>query len=359
MSYRFNPYKVGDWVEGQDFYGRKVLLEQLWGQSNRITHLLGMRRIGKTSVLKQLAGWGKAVYFDLMRTGFDWNDFNLALRQAIWRERQQFPWLTDWEIVQNSANVCELLETLDDAANQAGARVWLLFDEAELLIALGRKNIAALQMFHSVIRSMRAVQVVFASAKELTELDALTALGWHGSPFLNHFPPPIYLSGLDDEAAVALIRQTQNDFPLPVADDVVQAICQCTNKHPYFIQWVCYHLWNKNPNAKTWRVEDVIGITASPPQQILKKDFDYLSDPERHLIRAILTKQPFKPIHHLYLEGLTALGYLRQVEAEYEIANDFFKNWLLDLANQDWTEASNIAAEPTLRLYKKSKKRLK
>jgi hypothetical protein len=89
---------------------------------------------------------------------------------------------------------------------------------------------------------------------------------------------------------------------------------------------------------------------------ILKKDFEYLSDPERQIIRAVLTQQTLPSFYRLYLQGLTALGYLRQLETGYEIGNDFFKNWLLDLENQDWTAASKIAAESTLRLYEKAEK---
>jgi hypothetical protein len=48
------PYVVGQWVRGERFYGRENLLgEILEGPRNSIW-VLGTRRIGKTSLLKQL-----------------------------------------------------------------------------------------------------------------------------------------------------------------------------------------------------------------------------------------------------------------------------------------------------------------
>jgi len=48
------PYVVGQWVRGDRFYGRAAQIDEiLEGQRNCIW-LLGTRRIGKTSLLKQL-----------------------------------------------------------------------------------------------------------------------------------------------------------------------------------------------------------------------------------------------------------------------------------------------------------------
>jgi hypothetical protein len=295
----------------------------------------------------------RAIYFNLQRTGADWDNFNQNLQRAIRRERKQFPWLTEDKAIWRSPNVFELLESFDEEAYEAGAQVWLLLDEAELLIGLGQKSSANLQIFRSVIGEMRATQIVFASAKELTELDSFTSLAWRSSPFLHNFPPPIYIGGLDNEAATALICQTQSDTPLCVADEVSEVICRYTNNHPYLMQWVCYHLWEKKPNPAEWRADDVICEVSLDLQRVFKYDFDYLSDPERQIMRAVLLQQPTPAAHRLYMDGLIALGYLRRVEARYEIGNDFFKYWLLDLDSQTWIVSSKIAAEPTLRLYQK------
>jgi hypothetical protein len=88
-------------------------------------------------------------------------------------------------------------------------------------------------------------------------------------------------------------------------------------------------------------------------QRILKTDFEYLSDPERQVIQAVLLERSLPEVHPAYIQGLVNFGYLRWVGMGYEIGNDFFKNWLLDLEDQAWHTPSKISAEPTLRLYEK------
>ena len=52
-----NPYTVGPPVMGENFYGRDILLQQVERSLRRtnVVLLQGQRRIGKTSVLRQLA----------------------------------------------------------------------------------------------------------------------------------------------------------------------------------------------------------------------------------------------------------------------------------------------------------------
>ncbi len=355
MTHRYNPYIVGSPVEGDDFYGRETLLDKIWGRPDKITHLLGMRRVGKTSVLRKLAIMGQALYLDLQEVG-DWAEFGRVLQAELNAAKAKFPWLPLAELNQTT-DWFEWLKLLDKYIDQAGGHLWLLFDEAEILIELGQQNISALRKLQSFLRRLKALQVVFASAKRLTELDTLTANSpGYGSPFLNEFPPPLYLGGLDDQAALALIRQSQNPPSLPVSDEIAQAICRYTHNHPYFIQWVCYHLWEQNPNATAWRIDENTFKISPELQRILKNDFEYLSDPERRVIWASLNQQPWSKPDQPYVEGLTLLGYLRQTSNGYEIGNNFFKDWLLQLETESWAKASLISAEATLNLYEKTAK---
>ena len=49
-----SPYVVGQWVRGQKFYGRTSLIQEIIEGPRSWLWLLGTRRIGKTSVLKQV-----------------------------------------------------------------------------------------------------------------------------------------------------------------------------------------------------------------------------------------------------------------------------------------------------------------
>ena len=69
-----NPFVVGGWVRGERFFGRGELVREILAGDRQFVWVLGTRRIGKTSLLKQLellasegpdaAGW-LPVYWDL------------------------------------------------------------------------------------------------------------------------------------------------------------------------------------------------------------------------------------------------------------------------------------------------------
>ena len=48
------PYVVGQWVRAEYFYGRQSIIDEVLGGNRNWLWLLGTRRIGKTSELKQL-----------------------------------------------------------------------------------------------------------------------------------------------------------------------------------------------------------------------------------------------------------------------------------------------------------------
>jgi hypothetical protein len=47
------PYVVGQWVRGDRFYGRQEVLSEIFEGQRESLWLLGTRRIGKTSLLKE------------------------------------------------------------------------------------------------------------------------------------------------------------------------------------------------------------------------------------------------------------------------------------------------------------------
>jgi hypothetical protein len=51
-----NPFVVGGWVRGERFFGRRDLLHEILEGERAFVWVLGTRRIGKTSLLKQLNG---------------------------------------------------------------------------------------------------------------------------------------------------------------------------------------------------------------------------------------------------------------------------------------------------------------
>ena len=350
----WNPYTAGDIVRDKAFYGRSYLLTKVLSQTTPVTYIIGMRRIGKTSVLRKLETQEIVFSIDLQRIGKSWKKFKKYLKRAINRKRKTEPWLPSDKDITKVGNIFDLIEILDESACSKYKNVWLLIDEAEILIAMGKENYTRLQQFRSVISHLQCVRVVFASAKGLIEIDELASTQNNGSPFLNNFPPPIYIAGLKDEAAANLVRQTQTlSTPLPVPDNILETICRAANNHPYLIQWTCYHLYEKSSNPVHWQLDKEIFNPQGHLRKTLKDDFKYLSQTERRIMRAILRGQPPSAQHlNDYLPGLLKQGYLKKEGETYQIGNEFFKNLLHELEEIEWRESNRISEESTLRLYR-------
>lgn len=351
METSYNPYIVGDPVENNHFYGRHSLLTELQLRECGVIHLLGTRRIGKTSVLKRLeAIQSYTFYINLQRTGGDWANLQRVLQKVVQRKLEKLNGSLDANLFKQ-ANVSELMHALDAYGEEHAQHLWLLFDESEVLIELGRNDIKALQMFQAALWDTPWVKAVFASAKQLSQLDELTSTDEYGTPFLNHLPPPVYLTPLTDDAASQLIRQTQGTMMSAVPEHTLQTICQQTHNHPFYIQWLCHFLWKANPDPATWRVDERFFHITPDLHRMMRYDFLYLSIPERQAIQAILWDTPLPEINPMYIQGLVQLGYLKREATSYAIGNTFFRNWLLSLSDQEWSTASAVSAEATLRLY--------
>jgi hypothetical protein len=144
-----SPYIVGNWVTGDEFYGRADLRTRLVEASDRGIVVLGTRRVGKTSLLRQvaldLAPLG--LYLDLMQaagseggqTILDEARLIRLLRRELGRLSRTSPDLEAtrplWD--RDAAELCTWLEEAAWAWEERGATVTLLWDEAEMLLHLG------------------------------------------------------------------------------------------------------------------------------------------------------------------------------------------------------------------------------
>jgi hypothetical protein len=346
-----NPYIVGDPVMGRDFYGREAIIETICGRRDRAVHVMGMRRIGKTSLLRQLESQLPGIFLDF-QAAVGRADLTRQVQRGLRRLSQQFPWLPSPD---EGKRAFELLENANERAEAEGASLWLLCDEAEGLIDLGEQDPESLKMLRGVIWGGQATRTVLASAKNLVKLDDLCR-EWHTSPFLNNFPPPLYLGGLTDEAADALITQSQSESPVKATPELCAEIRYLTNNHPYLVQWLCHRLWQPDNTLRPVTPSDL-----EPDEHLaarLRMDFDYLSDTERrilHEVRAVeqVTAAQLQATLDLpglstFLYGLSQLGYLRQEGEVYAIGNHFLTSWL-EMA--PWGESSKVSDEATLAVY--------
>jgi hypothetical protein len=215
-----------------------------------------------------------------------------------------------------------------------------LFDEAE---GLQRFEADFLQQISGLLNGGVPVRVALASAKNISALNEhIIRLG--NSPLL--LPRPLYLAGLEDEAATALICQHASASPLAVPSPIVEAIKDHTNRQPHLLQCLCSRLWSRSQNPAEWQISpELLHLYDDQLADRFQADFNYLAPSERRLVRAILYDHPLPddlPAAEvsLLLDRLTALGYLRRrPDQTYHIGNTFLLNWFCDSAkNLAWDQ---------------------
>ncbi len=325
-------------AKGPDFYGRKSYLHAI-RRGPKTNHLLGMRGSGKTSILLKVCEAEVGLYFTFQPMVGEAGKFRSQTYLQLLEKRADYPWLP--QMGRRDDPFAAIAEAAI-LARQAGCTLFLLFDEAE---GLQRFEADFLQQIGELLSGIVPARIALASAKNIGALNEhVIELG--NSPLL--LPRPLYLAGLEDEAATALICQSASDAPLNVPPPIIEAIKEHTNNQPHLIQWLCSRLWSRDEAPDRWQItEDLLHLYDDQLADRFRADFNYLSPQERLIVRAILHNQPLPddiPAARLarFLKRLTDLGYLRRLRNNtYKIGNSFLLNWFRDSEKKlNWEEAS-------------------
>jgi hypothetical protein len=338
-------FVVGQWVRGEAFYGRHAEIAAILAGNRNWLWLLGTRRIGKTSLLKQLEHltatspeWGFCpLFWDLQ--GIDHpdelhRDFGEALLDAEERLHDAGVHLADVA----SDDLFDSLGRLRRKLQSSNLRLLLLCDEVEELIHLNRQDPALLRKLRREMQSREAVRSVLASSSRLWQLADSAG---DTSPFLDGFTPPLYVGALTDDEARALIRQSQ----LPAAsrpgfsDEDVELIRHGCGNHPYLIQLLSRRAADCGDYHEAFEElasDRTVGF-------FFAVDYELFNDAERAIL-GMLAEQPTvsagsireRLIDHeaalpASLNALQRLGLVRESQAgEMLLANALFRRWLAD-----------------------------
>jgi DNA-binding winged helix-turn-helix (wHTH) protein len=339
------PFVVGQWVRGNSFYGRRAQITEVLDGNRNWIWLLGTRRIGKTSLLKQLEHLAGAspergffpVFWDLQ--GADrqedlHQDFGEVLLDA--EERLHGAGIRAEEL--QSGDLFESLGRLRRALHRVGLRLLLLCDEVEELIHLDREDPALLRKLRRALHSREGVRSVLASSNRLWQL--AEARG-DTSPFLDGFTPPLYIGALADDEARDLISQNllpSGDRP-EFGPEQVERISYCCGNHPYLIQLLCRRA------IESGDLEGAIEEVSADRSVnfFFAVDFELLSDTDREVLlclaeRSSLSREELLrrlPEHASAIPGslatLCQTGFVREQEqGALVLGNQFLSRWLRD-----------------------------
>lgn len=339
---RRNPYVVGGWVRGPQFYGRAQLLRAILDDSERSLWLGGGRRIGKTSALRRLEELGNdehrvAFYIDLQ--GAD----SAATMTAYFldqdnEERLARLGLSSAELEGKAPH--EVIRRLDRGAREHNLQVLLLLDEAEALIEVAHAE--GDQILKEIQREMQrteALRVVLSATKRIMVLDEICR-NWATSKFLDGVMPR-YLGPLTAEETRALIRQTQSPAPELADEAVTRAIMAATAGHPFLVQWLCTELWSESGLRAPALEELRLDHNADLVTRTFQEDFNYLAASERTLLKALAAADSLDAAALAATLGgvspdkigslmspLAQLCLARRTETGYTIGNELLRNWL-------------------------------
>jgi hypothetical protein len=334
-SARRNPFIVGSWVRGEDFFGRSALIREVMDGERHSLWVLGGRRLGKTSLLKEIERQVQrsrdtsfvALYWDLQGSG-DARGLGETLLSSI-EDSETFRRATDVTVDElESLPVAEMLANLVRRTVRSGWRLLLLVDEAEELLVIGRSDPAILARMRRVLSRGGDVRSVVTATRLLARLDDEVPLAT--SPFLQGFIPPIYLTPLAADECRALLARGS------FSPDEVETVIDRTACHPFLVQLIASRLFESRDLAATIDQlaadEMVANFFAVDFQTLARGERDILTEVARERTRtraelATATGQSEDALE-VPLYGLTALGYLTRDGNTYRLTSWLFERWL-------------------------------
>jgi hypothetical protein len=271
-----NPYVIGDPVEGNLFVGREDIiqeLEQLWMTSQHLQSvvLYGHRRMGKTSILRNIANRSGAeitvVYINLQRLGTvseGIGEVLMAISDGI-SDALQIPPPEDEALLRLPQRTFEryLIQVVREM-NQKGLIIALdEFEMIEELIEAGQIPPNFMGVLRGLVQMSSKVAFVFAGLHTLEEMTE------------DYFQPffasviPIRVGFLKPASTRQILANPNDDFLLDYTGEALDLIHHLTAGQPYLVQLVGFLLVRRyneqvfelgQSRNSTFTVEDVEAI---------------------------------------------------------------------------------------------------
>jgi GH24 family phage-related lysozyme (muramidase) len=256
----FNPYSPGNPVSGNLFIGREDILnyiDEFWLSSNNNEAILlyGYRRIGKTSILKNLSSRlnsEKVLIFCLDLQSMSWissdGDFLHVLATHIYdcvpksiKQNIQKP--IESNFLGSASNpyreFSRFLQRIETCRDSHLLIIALdEYEAIEIAIKEERIDVSLIEYFRNLIRTVHWLKIIMAGLYTLQEME------------INCWQPlygvvrPMKVSFLSPVEARSLITEPVRNLPVRYAQEAVDEIINLTGGHPYLIQLVCHCLFS-------------------------------------------------------------------------------------------------------------------
>jgi hypothetical protein len=330
-----NPFIAGSWVRGDNFFGRSAILRDILEGERHSLWVVGARRLGKTSLLKELEYRIQRsrdtpfvpLYWDLQGSG-DARGLAESLVGSV-EDSETFRRATDISVEDlESLPVGEMLATLVRRTVRSGWRLLLLVDEAEEFMTVARSDASVLPRLRRVFHKGPDLRTVLTSTRLLSRLQDYPEIAT--SPFLQGFIPPLYLTPLVADECQALLARGS------FSPEQVETIMERTANHPFLVQLIASRLFESRDLGATLDQVAADEMVAN----FFSVDFQTLEEGERAILEEVAregrlspralaqaagrTEDDLEPLVY----GLVMLGYLARDGGDYRLGNWFFERWL-------------------------------
>jgi AAA+ ATPase superfamily predicted ATPase len=322
-------------VSGEAFVGRKDLLEELLEGASR--HLLiGTPRIGKTSVLKQVQYLAhqrhQPAFYISLEGVVNHNELQTSVYRHLRREKSEWFDFAHINFDPRSFEREDFFEALFDLDSKLdGKPLFLLFDEAQVLLEIGQQTPDFLQKWRGALASLQSLKTIFAAFPRILQIDELIK---ETSPFTSGLPIE-YLSIFTASEAEEFIMRPG----IKIQSAQMAEILECTGRHPFFLQILCGALYTNGTLAKLTPEKFRAAYNSVPLRGILLHAFNTLSAEEKAVMQAVHQKDtaslrilrsefPSSRSLESILDRLVSYGYLKRVSSGYKIINAFWSKWL-------------------------------
>jgi ABC-type branched-subunit amino acid transport system substrate-binding protein len=342
-----NPYIVGTPIDRPDkFFGRESLfgfIDDNLRQNVQVILLHGQRRIGKSSVLKQIPNNVGNNEFIFVR--FDLQDQSQSTLRSILHclakeivdrlppeGRVQPPNLEDEAYTQIFSG--NFLPSVYQAIGDRN--LVLLLDEFDVLDNQNNDIVNKGAGFFDYLKSLTSEQerlfIIPVVGRDLDDMQKLLTLF--------RSPPSKEISFLDDTSAERLIKKPAQGI-LTYEEEAIKAIWELSAGHPYFTQVICFCIFNLAKFKDNWTitradVESIVDRAIESAEAGLAWFWDGLSIPEKVIFSAVAEAQkiaieqnqnvPEQPLKLLKSYGVIETAY--EVDAVKKLAQ---KGWLDDI----------------------------
>ena len=336
-------------MRADNFFGRTSLLRDVIEGERDSLWVVGARRLGKTSLLKELEyrvqGSGEtpfaALYWDLQGSA-DARGLADSLLGSV-EDSESFRRASDVSVESlEGLSAADMLTTLVRRTVRSGWRLLLLVDEAEEFLTVARTDAGVLPRLRRVFQKGPEVRTVFTSTKRLGRIDERTDFAT--SPFLQGFIPPLYLTPLAEAECRTLLARGR------FAEDEMTLVMKRTANHPFLVQLIASRLFESHDLAATLDQVAADEMVAN----FFSVDFQTLEPRERLILDEVAREGPrsrrelavlagegeeaLDPV----LFGLTMMGYLAADDGRYVVGNWFFERWLRRVAAARTSEARPV-----------------